>query len=51
MLKPKSSLAVEVDIASIIKWFPSFKLSLLLKNYLQDTQTLQLNEIGNYLQK
>ncbi len=33
---------------SIIKWAPSFKLSLLLKNYLQDTQTLQLNPIWNY---
>ncbi len=27
----------------IIKWVPSLKLSLLLKNYLQDTQTIQLN--------
>jgi hypothetical protein len=27
----------------IIKWAPLFKLSLLLKNYLQDIQTLQLN--------
>jgi hypothetical protein len=34
----------------IIKLVASFKLSLLLKNYLQRTQTLQLNEIGNYLQ-
>ncbi len=30
---------------SIIKRAPSFKLSLLLRNYLQDTQTLQLNPI------
>ncbi len=27
----------------IMKWVASFKLSLLLKNYLQRTQTLQLN--------
>jgi hypothetical protein len=35
----------------IIKQDPSFKLSLLLRNYLQETQTLQLNQIRNYLQK
>jgi hypothetical protein len=36
---------------TIIKCVASFQLSLLLKNYLQRTQTLQLNEIGSYLQK
>ncbi len=35
----------------MIKVVTSFKSSLLLKNYLQTTQTLQLNQIGNYLQK
>jgi len=37
--------------STIIKCVASFNLSLLLKNYLQRTQTLQLNEIGSYLQK
>ncbi len=35
----------------VIKQVASFKLSLLLKNYLQRTQTFQLILIGNYLQK
>jgi hypothetical protein len=37
---------------SAVAWYnkmsSSFKSSLLLKNYLQDTQTLQLNPIWNY---
>jgi hypothetical protein len=32
-----------LDLDGIIKWVASFKLSLLLKNYLQRIQTLQLN--------
>ncbi len=35
----------------IIKQLALFKSSLLLKSYLQRTQTLQFNEIGNYIQK
>ncbi len=34
----------------IRKRVASIKLSLFLKNYLQDIQTLQLNWIGNYFQ-
>jgi len=34
----------------IIKWVTLFKLSLLVKADLHNTQTLQLNKIGNYLQ-
>ena len=36
---------------TIRKWVASFKSSLLLNNYLQRIQIIQLNEIGNYLQK
>jgi hypothetical protein len=38
-------------LQSKIKWVASFISSLLLKNYLQRLQTLQLFLIGNYLQK
>ncbi len=38
-------------ITSIRKQDALFKASLLLRNDLQNTQTLQANKIGNYLQK
>ncbi len=38
-------------VTSIIKQVTSYKSSLLLKIDFQNTQTLQLNEIGIYLQK
>jgi hypothetical protein len=39
-----------VVVSLIIKQVPLLTSSLLLKKYFQDTQTLQLNYIGNYLQ-